>query len=108
MGVKAAATRSRVRFSCAAEAAAVGGELMGDSLEIKVRNILAEQLGVDLVEVSPDARILDDLGADSLDVVELVMSLEEAFDIEIPDEDVEELRTVADVERYVTRIAADV
>jgi len=80
---------------------------MGDSLEIKVRNILAEQLGVDLVEVAPDARILDDLGADSLDVVELVMSLEEAFDIEIPDEDVEELRTVADVERYVTRIAGE-
>jgi acyl carrier protein len=80
---------------------------MGDSLEIKVRNILAEQLGVDLVEVSPDARILEDLGADSLDVVEMVMSLEEAFDIEIPDEDVEELRTVADVERYVTRVAGD-
>ena len=80
---------------------------MGDSLEIKVRNILAEQLGVDLGEVTPDARILDDLGADSLDVVELVMSLEEAFDIEIPDEDVEELRTVADVERYVTRIAGE-
>jgi acyl carrier protein len=78
---------------------------MGDSLEIKVRSILAEQLGVDLTEVTPDARILDDLGADSLDVVEMVMSLEEAFDIEVPDEDVEELRTVADVERYVTRAA---
>jgi acyl carrier protein len=78
---------------------------MGDSLEIKVRNILAEQLGVDLAEVTPDARILDDLGADSLDVVEMVMSIEEAFDIEIPDEDVEELLTVADVERYVTRTA---
>ena len=78
---------------------------MGDSLEIKVRNILAEQLGVDLGEVTPDARILDDLGADSLDVVEMVMSIEEAFDIEIPDEDVEDLRTVADVERYVTRAA---
>jgi acyl carrier protein len=79
---------------------------MGDSLEIKVRNILAEQLGVDLSEVTPDARILDDLGADSLDVVEMVMSLEEAFDIEVPDQDVEELRTVADVERYVTRAVA--
>lgn len=79
---------------------------MGDSLEIKVRSILAEQLGVDLAEVTPDARILDDLGADSLDVVEMVMSLEEAFDIEVPDEDVEELRTVADVERYVTRAAS--
>jgi acyl carrier protein len=78
---------------------------MGDSLELKVRSILAEQLGVDLAEVTPDARILDDLGADSLDVVEMVMSLEEAFDIEVPDEDVEELRTVADVERYVTRAA---
>jgi len=76
---------------------------MGDSLEIKVRNIVAEQLGVDVAEVTPDARILDDLGADSLDVVEMVMSLEEAFDIEVPDQDVEELRTVADVERYVTR-----
>lgn len=78
---------------------------MGDSLELKVRNIVAEQLGVDLAEVTPDARILDDLGADSLDVVEMVMSIEEAFDIEVPDEDVEELRTVADVERYVTRAA---
>ena len=78
---------------------------MGDSLELKVRNIVAEQLGVDLAEVTPDARILDDLGADSLDVVEMVMSLEEAFDIEVPDQDVEELRTVADVERYVTRAA---
>ncbi|HEX5068289.1 MAG TPA: acyl carrier protein [Myxococcota bacterium] len=79
---------------------------MGDSLEIKVRNIVAEQLGVDLAEVTPDARILDDLGADSLDVVEMVMSIEEAFDIEVPDQDVEELRTVADVERYVTRAVA--
>ncbi|HXK23976.1 MAG TPA: acyl carrier protein [Myxococcota bacterium] len=79
---------------------------MGDSLEIKVRNILAEQLGVDLSEVTPDARILDDLGADSLDVVEMVMSIEEAFDIEVPDQDVEELRTVADVERYVIRAVA--
>ena len=80
---------------------------MGDSLETKVRSILAEQLGVDLGEVTPDARILDDLGADSLDVVEMVMSLEEAFDIEVPDEDVEELRTVADVERYVTRAVGE-
>ena len=79
---------------------------MGDSLEIKVRNIVAEQLGVDLAEVTPDARILDDLGADSLDVVEMVMSIEEAFDIEVPDQDVEELRTIADVERYVTRAVA--
>ena len=83
-----------------------GGERDGRPFELKVRNIVAEQLGVDLAEVRPDARILDDLGADSLDVVEMVMSLEEAFDIEVPDEDVEELRTVADVERYVASALA--
>lgn len=79
---------------------------MSDSLEQKVRAIVADQLGVDLGEVRADASILDDLGADSLDVVEMVMSLEEAFDIEVPDEDVEEMRTVADVERYITRAVA--
>ncbi len=74
---------------------------MSDSLEQKIRSLVAEQLGVELTEIKPDANILDDLGADSLDVVEMVMALEEHFDIEVPDEDVEELRTVADVERYV-------
>ena len=54
-------------------------------------------------EVVPEARILDDLGADSLDVVELVMSLEEVFDITIPDEDVEALTTVADMQTYLER-----
>ena len=57
-------------------------------------------------ELTPDANILDDLGADSLDVVEMVMALEERFDIEVPDEDVEEMRTVADVERYVVNAVA--
>jgi acyl carrier protein len=61
---------------------------------------------VDLSEVTPDASILDDLGADSLDVVELVMALEDAFDIEVPDEDVEEMRTIGDMERYVSKRAA--
>jgi acyl carrier protein len=79
---------------------------MSDSLEQKVRAVVADQLGVDLSEVRADASILDDLCADSLDVVEMVMSLEEAFDIEVPDEDVEEMKTVADVERYVTKAAA--
>ncbi len=79
---------------------------MSDSLEQQVRSIVAEQLGVDLAELRADASILDDLGADSLDVVEMVMSLEEAFDIEVPDEDVEEMRTVSDVERYITRAVA--
>jgi len=82
------------------------GESMSDNLEQQVRNIVAEQLGVDSSELRPDASILDDLGADSLDVVEMVMSLEEAFDIEVPDEDVEEMRTVSDVERYITRAVA--
>ena len=75
---------------------------MGDGLETRIRSIIAEQLGVDAAEVRPDASILDDLGADSLDVVEMVMSLEEAFDIEVPDEDVENMKTISDVERYVT------
>lgn len=67
----------------------------------RVRALVATQLGVEEAEVVPQASILDDLGADSLDVVELVMALEEAFDIEVPDEDVEGIRTVGDVEAYV-------
>ena len=79
---------------------------MGLNLESRIRSIVADQLGVDAVEVTKDASILDDLGADSLDVVELVMALEDAFDIEVPDEDVEEIRTVGDMERYVESRAA--
>lgn len=74
---------------------------MSDRIETEVRAILAEQLGVELSELRPEASILDDLGADSLDVVEMVMTLEEAFEIEVPDAEVETLRTIADVERYV-------
>jgi acyl carrier protein len=78
-----------------------------DSLSDRIRELLAEQLGVDRGEMTPNSNILDDLGADSLDVVEIVMALEEAFDIEIPDEDAEGMRTIADVEKYVgQRIAA--
>jgi len=76
---------------------------MGDAVEVRVRSILAEQLGLDVAEIRPESSILDDLGADSLDVVEMVMSLEEAFDIEVPDEDIESMRTIADVERYVVQ-----
>ena len=79
---------------------------MSDSLEQKIRSLVAEQLGVELAEIKADANILDDLGADSLDVVEMVMALEEHFDIEVPDDDVEDLRTVADVERYVVNAVA--
>jgi len=82
------------------------GLRMDQSQGTRIRSIVAEQLGVDVSEVTPDASILDDLGADSLDVVELVMALEDAFDIEVPDEDVENIRTIGDMERYVSRRAA--
>lgn len=74
---------------------------MGDNLETRIRLIVADQLGVELREVTSDANIVEDLSADSLDVVELVMAIEEAFDIEVSDEDVERMRTISDMERYV-------
>jgi acyl carrier protein len=74
---------------------------MGTDLEARVRTLVAEQLGIDIAEIIPSASILDDLGADSLDVVELVMSLEDAFDIEVPDEEVEGMRTIADIQQFV-------
>ena len=76
--------------------------------ELKQRliELVSTQLGVEEAEVIPEARILDDLGADSLDLVELVMNLEEAFDITVPDEDVEALATVADVQSYLDRQGA--
>jgi acyl carrier protein len=77
-------------------------ELVDSKLGEKIRDLVAEQLGVDRSELSPDANILEDLGADSLDVVEMVMAIEEKFDIEIPDEDAEAMRTVGDVEAYVS------
>ena len=67
----------------------------------KVREIVAEQLGVDVEEVTEDASFIDDLGADSLDTVELVMALEEAFGVEIPDEDAEKIKTVNDAITYI-------
>ncbi|MBW2288678.1 MAG: acyl carrier protein [Deltaproteobacteria bacterium] len=77
------------------------GDAPGSDLGARVRLLVAEQLGVDISEVIPAASILDDLGADSLDVVELVMSLEDVFDIEVPDEVVEDMRTIGDIEQYV-------
>jgi acyl carrier protein len=71
----------------------------------KVKQIVAEQLGVDEGEVTPSASFVDDLGADSLDVVELVMAFEEAFDIEIPDEDAEKIKTVQDAIDYIDKKA---
>ena len=71
------------------------------SVEEKVRHIIVEQLGVDEDEVKPDASFVDDLGADSLDVVELVMALEEEFGLEISDEDAEKLSTVKHAMDYI-------
>ena len=67
----------------------------------KVKEIVVEQLGVDEEEVTEQASFVDDLGADSLDIVELVMALEEEFDLEIPDEDAEKIVTVADAVNYI-------
>ena len=74
---------------------------MKNDLEGRIRTLVADHLGVDIEEVTPDASILDDLGADSLDVVELVMSLEDTFDIEVEDDDVEGMRTIGDIQQYV-------
>jgi acyl carrier protein len=82
------------------------GDAPDSDLEARVRSLVAEQLGVDISEVIPGANILDDLGADSLDVVELVMSLEDMFDIEVPDEVVEGMRTIGDIEQYVVAHAS--
>ena len=71
------------------------------SVEEKVRKIIAEKLSVDLEEVVPEASFVDDLGADSLDLVELIMSMEEEFDTEISDEDAEKIITVQDAINYV-------
>ena len=67
----------------------------------KVRGIIAEQLGVKPEEVTPEAKFIEDLGADSLDTVELVMALEEEFGVEIPDEEAEKLTTVGDAMKYI-------
>ncbi len=67
----------------------------------RVKELVVEQLGVDAEEVTNEASFVDDLGADSLDIVELVMAFEEEFDLEIPDEDAEKIRTVGDAIEYI-------
>ncbi len=73
------------------------------SVEEKVKQIIVEQLGVDEAEVTSNASFIDDLGADSLDTGELVMAFEEAFDIEIPDEEAEKIKSVADAVSYIEK-----
>jgi len=77
----------------------IGG--IGMVSEKRIKEIIVEQLGVDEAQITPEASFIDDLGADSLDTVELVMAFEEEFNIEIPDEDAEKIRTVQDVIDYL-------
>lgn len=75
------------------------------SVEERVKQIIVEQLGVDEGEVTPSANFIDDLGADSLDTVELVMAFEEEFNIQIPDEDAEKIQKVKDAYDYIEKHA---
>jgi acyl carrier protein len=72
-----------------------------EEISERVKSIIVEQLGVSLEEVTPAASFIEDLGADSLDIVELIMALEEEYDMEIPDEDAEKIQTVDDVIKYI-------
>ncbi|MCY4400041.1 MAG: acyl carrier protein [Gemmatimonadetes bacterium] len=74
---------------------------MSDTVEARVKEIIVDELGVEADKVTSDASFVDDLGADSLDTVELVMAFEEEFEIEIPDEDAEQMRTVGDAISYI-------
>jgi acyl carrier protein len=76
---------------------------MADDSQQKVIDLIVDQLGVDADNVTPDAHFIDDLGADSLDTVELVMAFEEEFDLEIPDEDAEKLETVGNAIEYLNK-----
>ena len=71
------------------------------SIEDRVKDIIVDQLGVNADQVTPEAKFVEDLGADSLDTVELVMAFEEEFDIEVPDEEAEKLQSVGDVINYI-------
>jgi acyl carrier protein len=75
------------------------------SVEEKVKELIVDQLGVEASQVNPGAKFVDDLGADSLDTVELVMALEEEFSIEIPDEDAEKIVSVGDAINYIEQHA---
>ena len=74
---------------------------MADNITDKVRDIIVEQLGVNPEQVTPEAKFIEDLGADSLDTVELVMAFEEEFSIDVTDDEAEKLQSVGDVVRYI-------
>jgi acyl carrier protein len=71
------------------------------TIEAKVKSIIADQLGVGEDEIKPESSFIEDLGADSLDIVELVMAMEEEFEVEIPDEEAENIKTVGDAINYI-------
>ena len=71
------------------------------SIADRIKDIIVEQLGVSADQINPGAKFIEDLGADSLDIVELIMALEEEFGTEIPDEEAEKLQTVGDVAKYI-------
>jgi acyl carrier protein len=79
---------------------------MADVQETRVKEIIVEQLGVEADQIKPEAAFIEDLGADSLDTVELIMALEEEFSIEIPDEEAEKIRTVGDAVNYLKEHAS--
>jgi acyl carrier protein len=81
--------------------------IVSATIEEKVKKIIVDQLGVDEAEVTPEAKFIDDLGADSLDTVELVMALEEEFGVEIPDEDAEKIATVKAAISYIVEHKKD-
>ena len=78
---------------------------MSDTTEARVKEIIIDELGIEADKVASDASFVDDLGADSLDTVELVMAFEEEFGIDIPDEDAEQMRTVGDAVSYIEKHA---
>ena len=75
---------------------------MASSIEARVNSIIADQLGVSEDEIRPESKFIEDLGADSLDIVELIMAMEEEFETEIPDEEAENIRTVGDATKFVS------
>lgn len=79
---------------------------MSANIEERVKSIICDQLAVEAEKVSPTASFIEDLGADSLDIVELIMTMEEEFDIDIPDEDAEKMKTVGDVISYLATKAS--